>query len=75
MTQELTFRVEEDGQTRDVVVPMRFDDLPALVMATLMTVPESERVAVVLAYRCDVPLEAAQRLVDELLHGEGVQVY
>ena len=72
---ELTFRVEEDGEIREVTVPMTFDDLPSLVMATLMAVPESERVAVVLAYRLNVPLEAAQRLVDELLHGAGVEVY
>ena len=72
---DLRFRVEEDGEVRDVVVPMTFDDLPVLVMSTLMAVPESERVAVVLAYRLSVPLEAAQRLVDDLLHGSGVEVY
>lgn len=75
MSEVLRFRIEyEDGSSAEVEVPMTFHDVPQEVAARLVFVPEAERVSHLLAWRLDVPLEAAQRLVDELLRGEGVVV-
>ena len=68
-----TFRIEHvDGTTVDRVVPLTFDDLPADLTGRLAFLNEEERVAALLAYRLDVPLEAAQTLVDELNSGNGI---
>lgn len=75
MAELLRFRIDyEDGSHAEVEVPMTFDDVPSEVAARLLFVPEGQRVVELLAWRLDVPLEAAQRLVDELLRGEGVVV-
>ena len=75
----LTFELEyEDGAITQVEVPMTFDDVPGEVMAEILeAVSPSDLVGVatrLLAYRLDVPLEAAERLVDGLNDGEGVRV-
>lgn len=71
----LTFQIEyDDGSTRNVEIPMSFDDVPDQVAVGLLGLGEHERVAHLLAWRLDVSLEASQRLVDELLAGEGVVV-
>lgn len=74
MTDVLTFIVEEDGQVRHVEVPLSTDDLPEEIVARIALISADRRTAALLAYRLSVPLEAAERLVDELLAGEGVVV-
>ena len=75
----LAFQIEyEDGSFAEVEVPMTFDDVPEEVLARVMRDHDRADVAGItaelLAWRLDVPYEAALRLVDELLVGEGVVV-
>lgn len=71
----LTFEIEyEDGTVEQKTIPMTFDDVPDPVIAGLLLLKDEDRVAALLSFRLDVPLEAAERLVGELLRGEGVRV-
>lgn len=75
MDDSLRFRIEEDDQVRFVDVPFTFDDVPVDVALSLMLLPSERRLAGLLAWRLSIPFEAAERLVDELKQGEGVEVY
>ena len=68
-----TFRIErDDGTIEERTVSTSFGDLPVDLIARMVPLTELEKAAALLAYRLDIPLEVAQRLVDELNAGTGI---